>query len=202
MGVDQGLKKHFIIGNKQGVWKMGQTDTWEDIEQMIQIYDIETIVIDALPDLTVPRKLREKYPSKIWLHYYKREIRKGDFITWDYKTHTVYSDRTKIIQQVIDEMVERKIRFQMKPDELAAYVEAWKGVFKRVEQNSLGIDMDVWETTGEDHLVHATNYWRLAMEKVDGGATQIREWKDNTQIIDYTIAPEISKILENKEKEA
>ena len=107
LGVDQGLKKHWVLGNSQGIFKMGVTDKWQDIENLIKMYDVETAVFDALPDLTEPRKLRDKYPGIVWLNYYKKDIRKADFIDWDQATHTVYTDRTKIIEQVIDEMIDR-----------------------------------------------------------------------------------------------
>ena len=83
LGVDQGLQKYWVLGNQQGIFAVGQTDDWQDIEELIRVYDVETAVFDALPDLTEPRKLRDKYPGKIWLSYYKKEVRKADYIFWD-----------------------------------------------------------------------------------------------------------------------
>ncbi len=196
LGVDQGLQKHWVLGNQQGIFAMGQTDDWQNIEELIRVYDVETAVFDALPDLTEPRKLRDKYPGKIWLSYYKKEVRKADFIFWDYKTHTVYSDRSKIIQQVIDEMVNKKIRFQMKPDELGEYIRHWQTLFKTTEKDNLGIERDSWATQGEDHYVHATVYFRIALEKTTE-KTEVKEWQP-AQNITTNIAPEISKMVENQ----
>ena len=37
-------------------------------------------------------------------------VQKSDFISWDKDTRTVYSDRTKIIGEVIDKFIDRNIR--------------------------------------------------------------------------------------------
>ena len=199
LGVDQGLQKHWVLGNSQGIFAVGQTEEWQDIEELIRVYDVETAVFDALPDLTEPRKLRNKYPGKVWLNYYKKEVRKADYIFWDYKTHTVYSDRSKIIQLVIDEMVNRKIRFQMKKDELGEYIRHWSSLYKTTEQDSLGLERDVWATTGEDHFVHATNYFRLALEKTPGEETEVKEWAKQ-DIIHSNIAPDIKEEIRRQEQ--
>lgn len=200
LGVDSGIKKHWVLGNKQGIFRVGQTDDWAEIENLINLYDVEIAVFDALPDLTEPRKLRDKYPGKVWLCYYKKEIKRADFISWDYKSHTVFSDRTKIIQQVIDEMVNRKIRFQIKPEELEEYIRQWQNLYKITEKDSLGIERDAWETTGDDHFVHATNYFRIALEK--GGekeGTIIMEWKKEAPV-DPNQMPDIKKMAEESTK--
>ena len=197
LGVDQGLKKHYVLGNKQGIFKVGVVDKWERIEELIKIYDVERAVFDALPDLTEPRKLKEKYPGIIWLHYFKREVKKADFIFWDSKTHTVYSDRSKIIGQVIDEMVNRKIRFQMKAEDLEEYVKHWQSLYKTIEKDNMKIEREVWKTSGEDHLCFATLYWRLALDK-SGDAT-ISEWNKEEKI-NTGLAPEIQRIIKQNEQ--
>lgn len=195
LGADSGLKKHWVLGNKQGIFKIGVADSWEEIEKLMKVYDVETAVLDALPDLTEPRKLRDKYPGKVWLNYYKPEIKKADFIKWDYKTRTVYSDRTKIIQQVMDDMVSRSIKFQMRPEEMTDYIRHWESVYKITEKDKLGIERDVWETSGEDHFVHATNYFRLAMEKGQKEGTEIKSWEKQEK--SYTgLSPDVQKLAE------
>ena len=198
MGVDVGLRKHYVLGNQQGIFKVGTTDKWEEIEQLIKLYDIETVVIDALPDLTEPRKLRDKYIGKIWLSYYKKEIRKADFVNWDIKTHTVYSDRNKLIQAGIDKLINRQIRFQMKAEELIDYIKHWGSLYKITEKDNLGIERDIWETSGEDHFVHATNYFQLALEK-SGGEARVVNWEAEEKK-DYSLAPNIQEIIKKNEQ--
>jgi hypothetical protein len=196
LGVDSGLHKYFVLGNKQGIFKVGMVENWSEIEDLIKVYDVEMAVIDALPDLTEPRKLRDKYLGRIWLNYYKKEVKKADYIKWDYKTHTVYSDRSKIIQQVIDDLVNRKIKFQIDVNELSEYIRHWQSLYKITEQDNMGIDRDSWESNGDDHLIHATNYFRIALES--SGETNIKEFGLKKKI--YTdLAPSIEEELERQE---
>jgi hypothetical protein len=196
LGVDSGLQKFYVLGNKQGIFKVGMVENWVDVEEMIKVYDIEVAVIDALPDLTEPRKLRDKYLGRIWLNYYKKEVRKADYITWDYKTHTVYSDRSKIIQQVISELVDRKIKFQMDINELSDYIKHWQSIYKISEKDNMGIERDIWESSGDDHLIHATNYFRLALDL--SGDSTVKEYGLKKKVYDGT-APSIQEEIERQE---
>jgi hypothetical protein len=198
LGCDSGLKKHWVLGNEQGIFRIGVAKDWAEIEDLIKTYDTEIVVVDALPDLTEPRKLREKYLGKVWLNYYKKDVRKADFINWDEKTFTVYCDRSKIIQQVISEMVDRKIRFYMPPEDLKMYIAHWESMYKATEQDSLGIDRDVWDSTGEDHFVHATNYFRLGLERIKGGSGLMTEWKKEEKI-NSGLAPEVAKLVKGQD---
>ena len=65
----------------------------------------------------------------------------------------------------------------MKLEDLADYINHWSSVYKVVEKDSLGIERDVWESQGEDHFVHATVYFRLALERMGGGTT-IKKWEN------------------------
>lgn len=189
IGVDSGLKKHYVLGNKYGIFKVGVVDDWKDIEDLMKIYDVQTAVFDALPDLTEPRKLRDKYPGVVWLHFFKREIKKADFISWDDKTRSVYSDRSKIIQQIIDELIDRKMRFHVKPEELTDYIEHWGGLFKTQEKDTLGILRDVWESNGNDHYALATVYFRLSLDRT--GESFVKEWEDKQKAIDADMSPDV-----------
>jgi len=195
LGVDSGLHKYYVLGNKQGIFKVGMVEDWAEIEEMIKTYEVEMAVIDALPDLTEPRKLRDKYLGRIWLNYYKREVKKADFIKWDYKTHTVYTDRSKIIQQVIDDLVNKKIKFQIDIAELAEYVRHWQNLYKITETDNMGIDRDSWESNGDDHLIHATNYFRIALDM--SGESSIKDYEVKKRIYDGN-APSIEEELERQ----
>ncbi len=165
VGVDVGLKKHYVLGNKQGIFKIGTAERWEDIENIMRAYDVETAVFDALPDLTEPRKIQRKYPGKVWLSYFKREVRSSEYIKWDYNTHTVYSDRSKLIQEAIDDFYQRKVRFNLQPEELTDYARHWGALYRTTEKDSLGIERDVWESSGDDHWSFAHLYFKLALQK-------------------------------------
>jgi hypothetical protein len=191
IGVDSGIKKHYVLGNKQGIFKIGVVDDWKDIEKLMRIYDVQTAVFDALPDLTEPRKLRDKYPGIVWLAFFKREVKKGNFTKWDDEDRSVTTDRSKMIQQVIDELVKRKCRFQIDARELEDYIEHWEGFYKTKEKDSLGIERDVWETNGNDHYGFATVYFRLALDRT--GEAYIQDWEEK-QKTDPNMSPDVKEM--------
>ena len=196
IGVDVGMKKNYVLGNKQGIFKVGEVDSWGEIEELLRKYDVRRAVFDALPDLTEPRKLKEKYPGIVWLSFFKKEVRKADFVSWDSKTHTVYSDRSKIIQEVIDNFLDRKIRFQMKIEELKDYIKHWKALYKVKEKDIMGVERDIWESDGEDHFVFATIFFFLALGR--SGETKIEDWQKPEKVVD-NLVPDIQRIIRENE---
>lgn len=194
MGVDVGLTKHYVIGNAQGIFKVGTAQKWEEIEFLIRKYDIRQAVIDAMPDQTAPRELRDKYRGIVWLAYFRREIKKGDFVFWDKKSHSVYTDRSQIIQQVINEFSQRKIRFQMSVEDLSEYIQHWENIYMVKEEDSLGIERNVWESDGADHYVFATVYWRLAMIRGVGRAAVSEGKNKPASDVATNIAPDVREI--------
>lgn len=189
IGVDVGLKKHYILGNKQGIFKMGVVDDWKDITDLMKTYDVQTAVFDALPDLTEPRKIRDRYPGIVWLCFFKREVKKVNFTKWDSEDRSVYTDRSKIIQQVIDELVERKIRFHIPVEELGDYIKHWEAFYKTQEKDSMGILRDVWESIGANHFALATVYFRLALDRT--GESFVTDWQAKEEAKDHDMSPDV-----------
>lgn len=201
LGVDVGLTKHYVLMNRQGIFKVGVVENWEDIELLIRKYDVRIAVIDALPDLTEPRKLQQKYLGIIWLSYFKKEIQKAEYVKWDGASHTVYSDRGKMLGLLIDEFADNKTRFQMKPEELELYIKHWSNVYKVKKEDSLGIEHEIWDTSGENHLVMATLYARLALDKIGDGGTKLIEYSgEKLPTAPTNKAPSIDKILQHQNK--
>ena len=164
IGVDTGLTMHYVLGNKQGIFKIGSTKDWDEIEMLMRKYEA-TAVFDALGDLTKPRQLRDKYRGRVWLCYFKRDKDRPEAIKWDSKDMAVYADRSKIIQRVIDDFVDSKIKFYLRPDELNEYISHWETLSQIEETDNIGITRKIWETEGENHLLFATIYFWLALQK-------------------------------------
>jgi DNA-binding transcriptional regulator YdaS (Cro superfamily) len=198
MGVDVGLTKHFVLMNRTGVFQVGTTDNWEDINKLIRLYDISSCVIDAMPDQTEPRKLRDKYPGKVYLCWFKREIKKADFIQWDEKTRSVYADRSSIIEDVINKLVNRQIRYQVDPRELETYCRHWSNLYKIKETDSLGIERDVWESNGEDHFVFAQVYACIALRNIGLSETEVMSYKPVISPFKGNYAPDLSEIAKRQ----
>lgn len=166
IGADSGLIKHFVVGNKDGIFHYGKTKDWKELEKlMLRLNAI--LVIDALPDLTTPRILQEKYPGKVYLCSYGKDRKTQQLVRWgkDKEKGSVLVDRNRSIQLVIDEFKNRRIPIQGRPADWADYVDHFKNIYRTKEMDKQDRPVFVWcKKTTEDHWVHATVYWRTGMD--------------------------------------
>lgn len=174
IGCDSGLKKHYVLGNKDGIFYAGITPTWDTIRSLLKKYERSVAVIDALPDLTEPRKLREEFPGRVFLCHYARDRKTFQLIRWGKgeEAGNVTVDRNRMMQMVIDDFANRLVPLQGTPDDWAEYESHWATLYKITEVDTLGVPQFKWETSnGMDHFAHATLYWRVGMDrfKNDGG---------------------------------
>lgn len=172
IGVDSGLEKHFVCGNKEGLFYFGKTDTFDDIESLLKKWPRSIAVIDHLPDLTGPRKLREKYPGRVFLCHYARDRKTMQYVRWGKHNEAgnVVVDRNRMIQSVIDEFADGRIPLQGNAEDWAEYVQHWQTLYRLVEPDALGVPQFSWlSNNGLDHFVHATVYWRTGMDKYGKG---------------------------------
>lgn len=165
IGVDNGVKKHYVIGNKYGIFDIGITEDWKMIEDLRNRYNA-VMVIDALPYPNYPRKLADKYPGKVFVHYYQPDRKRIGIIRWD-QEGVVRSDRTKIIDSVVGDFNSRDITINMTERQLEDYIYHWEQLYRMIKLTPQGIRKPSWETIENkpDHFAHATIYWRVALEQ-------------------------------------
>lgn len=174
IGCDSGLKKHYVLGNKDGIFYAGIATDWAEIDSLLKKYDRSIAVIDALPDLTAPRALREKYPGRVFLCHYARDRKTFQLIRWgaNLEAGNVTVDRNRAIQMVIDDFATKKIPLQGTQDDWQEFESHFATLYKTTELDTLGVPVSIWNTSnGMDHWVHSCVYWRTGMDKFknDGG---------------------------------
>lgn len=158
IGCDSGLKKHYVLGNKNGIFYAGITPTWDTIRQLLKKYERSVAVIDALPDLTEPRRLREEFPGRVFLCHYARDRKTMQIVRWGKgeELGNVTVDRNRMMQMVIDDFANKAVPLQGTQDDWADYESHWSTLYKIVEVDTLGVPQFKWETSnGMDHFCHA-----------------------------------------------
>lgn len=178
MGVDNGIVKHYVIGNQYGIFRIGKTEDWQEIEDLRNQYDAY-MVIDANPYPTKPKELAKKYPGKVFIHYYGKDKHDMSVIRWGEgdAQGVVYSDRTKIIDAVVAKLNSQEIYFNLIERDLEEYIYHWTQMFRVVEEKANGITLAEWRhPEGKpDHYSHAHIYQEVAMQKTitQGGVVTI-----------------------------
>ncbi len=181
LGVDVGNIKHYVLGTELGVVKVGRFNKWSDLDDMMKFYN-PALVIDAMPDNTMSKYYVDTYPRALMSFFKDNKDNPQVIVWWGQSTQSstseernrngiVYSNRNRIIDKMIDEILNAKILFGMPSDlDLKAYVRHWETLRRVKEVDARGIESYVWDsTTGEDHYVFATLYYYLARLGVGGG---------------------------------
>lgn len=170
IGVDSGKTKHYVIGTRDGVFNYGKTDSWEDIERLRNLFDA-TMVIDALPDFTIPEYLAKKYRGKVYVNYYSENTKNMDtFIKGENDNRgRLDTDRTKGFDMLAGDISTQTVRFLMPFRDLQGennmgLIYHLGNIYRIIETDPKGIQKARWETKENkpDHWAHALLYWRLA----------------------------------------
>ena len=181
LGVDVGNMKHFVLGTELGVVKVGRFTDWNQLDDMMKKYD-PLMVIDAMPDNTASRHFVDTY-DKAYMSYFQDNQANPQTIVWwgkagepdtpGNKGKIVYSNRNRVIDQLIDDLLRAKIRFGTPSDaELRIFIDQWLTLRRVKVTDARGIEKYVWDsTTGNDHGVFALLYWSLA--RVTDGAGMV-----------------------------
>lgn len=168
MGIDNGVVKTVVIGNAYGIFKIYETESWEVIEEDIKKYNAH-FVIDANPYPRTPIELTNKYSGKGYIHYFVRDQKSAEIIKWGEreKSNIVESDRTKIIDLVVGELINKGVTYNLTLTQLEQYISDWTQLYREIKVNNQGIANPIWSTIEgrRDHFAFATIYWRIALER-------------------------------------
>lgn len=177
IGVDTGVKIWYVVGSQKGIFYWNQAEDYTEIEGLLKRYPKAIAVFDQGGDLILPRQLREKYPGRIFLCHYSVDRKTMQLVRWgkDNEAGNVIADRNRMIQLVIDEFKARRIPIQGSEGDWWEYWLHWNNIYRMQEENALGVKTSKWMRNGDDHLVHATVYWRVGMDKFGHGQGAILE---------------------------
>lgn len=174
IGVDTGLTTHLVAGNSKGLFYHDSSPGYAQFEELMRRFPKAVAVFDAHGDLQKPRELAQKYKGRIFLCYYRPDRKSQELVTWKEGENTVNADRNAIIQQLIDEFTGKRIPLLGSQDDWYDYWLHWNNIYAtEKEDKTTQIMKRVWERNGDDHLVHATVYWRVAMTRFGKGVGHV-----------------------------
>lgn len=178
IGVDSGLPMWVVIGNSKGIFYYGSVKTWDEIEQFMRRWPNSIVVGDQGGDLIGIRSLQQRYPHRVYLVYYRRDRKTQSIIKWgeNEEEGVVIVDRNKAIQLVIDEFTDRRLTLYGNKTDWHDYVTHWLNIYRTTEEDKSTMQPTyVWERNGADHLVHATVYFRVGLDKFRDTGTSFFE---------------------------
>jgi hypothetical protein len=173
IGVDTGIDIRYTIGNKYGLFFFGECKDYSELEKLLSRWPDAIMVIDQGGDIIGPRKLREKYPNRVFLCFFRQDRKNDTLTTWNDEDGTVVADRNKCIQLVVDEFTERRIPIYGSQSEWWDYWLHWSHIYRIEEYNeNTGTTVFKWMRSDRDDFALATVYWRIGMDRfMDSFAT-------------------------------
>lgn len=185
VGVDTGVDLRYVIGNKQGLVGYGQMKDYmpdaannlrleETLEYFLVKFPNSIMVIDQGGDIIGPRKLRAKYPGRVYLCHYAKDRKTMQLVRWGEKDESgnVNVDRNRMMQLTIDEVKERRWRlFNGTKSAWHDYWLHWSHIYRVWEEDTLGVPRYTWLRDGRDDWVHATIYWRVGIDRFGEGGS-------------------------------
>ena len=166
LGVDVGNIKHYVLGSERGIFKIGRFSAWSELDDIIKYWKPTSGVIDAMPDNTASKHYVDTYPF-MRMSFFQENTSNPQTIVWwgdNDKKGIVYSHRDRVIDKMLTDMLEAKFLIGAVPDkDFHTYIKHFETLRRTKVTNNKGIERYVWDsTTGEDHFVFATLYYRLA----------------------------------------
>jgi hypothetical protein len=181
IGVDTGIGINYVLGNKYGMFFYDKINNYEPLRKLMRDNPTAIMVIDQGGDIVHPRELREEFPNRVFLCFFRADQKNDTLVSWNDDEGTVTADRNKTLQLMIDEMATK--RFPIYGSE-ADWWEVWLelgGMYRTEEISKLGTPIFKWNkpSTGRCDYPFAMLYYRLGLDKISDQQATFHEGKSN-----------------------
>ena len=167
-GMDVGSRNRIIIADARECQDKpriihASLCSFADAEFFMNHYNIDFLVVDALPETQKAKELRDKFPGRVWLCYYS-ETQKEPKLTESGPDGEVYCRidvaRTESLDASHATILRREIEFPAAASALAEglFYTEMKGTTRIFNEDKGRFE---W-TKGQDHFRHSYNYMTLA----------------------------------------
>jgi hypothetical protein len=182
LGVDVGRRKHWVLGNASGIFRIGKTERREEIEEILRKYD-PIAVMDSGPERTWAEEFRKKF-LKLFICFYHKDTEQQRLVTWGglgaaktekefNKLGYVWIDRNRLIDDLVYNMQRGEVLFHLMREDLEEYIEHWQTMRRTEKVDAVGRKRYSWDSTsGVNHYASATWFYWVARSGFAGPAAE------------------------------
>lgn len=152
---------------------------WDRMAELMDVYDIRYFVIDGGYTPNEVIAFAKRFPSRVWVNWYKDDPKKAKIIRWQDEDFNgeqkefeeeikVLTERDRMIDWTLEDLRTGRIRFiNYKPEDEAIkkLIKHMEVVYKRTVTDKLGDISTEWVSSGKDDFLHALNYYKIARER-------------------------------------
>lgn len=140
IGLDVGKMLHYVVGDSEGIFYydevLADESGWKQIEGLLQKYSDSILMVDSMPDMYNPQRMKEMYPGRVFTCSFQKskESRVVRFATGeDHATVTI--DKDKMLDMLQSEIKDKRLLFFGTRDEWEDYYEHWSVLYKVIEED-------------------------------------------------------------------
>lgn len=167
MGIDVGSKLHVVIllrGEKSRILFCGELDHFEEVDLLINKFNVREFVCDALPETRKARELVNRFKYKGWLCFYNDNM-KGDY-AWKEDERIVSVNRTESMDVGTLAIHRKSVILPQQTVIIEKFADQCSNTAKVVDENKVtGSKKYVYKKLGPDHYRHAYNYAQIAASR-------------------------------------
>lgn len=174
IGVDTGIGINFELMNKHGTFSYDKVNNYEPLRKLMRDNPSAIMIIDQGGDIVHPRELREEFPNRVFLCFFRPDQKNDKMITWNDDEGTVVADRNRLIQLCVDEIMDKRSPFYGTEGDWNEYMLEWLGMYRTQEESTLGTPVFKWNkpATGRCDYPFAHVYARIGLDRfMDESAT-------------------------------
>ena len=178
LGVDVGTKLHFEVTDyefdvnnpsmdvnlmaKGRVLRAGSVANFEELDQLMVLYNVSQCVIDANPERRKALEFAQRFPGRVHLCFYITGLNNANPITLQPQFYAVKVDRTSWLDMSLSRF--RNGTLTLPADIDAEYWPHLKALVRRYERShDDNIVARYVNASTADHLAHARNYNEIAL---------------------------------------
>ncbi len=180
-GIDQGKSggggtHYMVIGNNEGIFGLETVHSWTELDEHMRSYNVNSCVVDYLPDTEEAVKFEARWPGKVLFNYQIKEHKSTDTFRFDELKKFVYTDRHRMIGTVVKAFLAGGIKVYMNPNDIKlvgtgqkdykSYCAQAETLYRDEEKTKDGDWKLVWRSiNNKDHWFLATCYYYAAKER-------------------------------------
>jgi hypothetical protein len=171
MGIDVGSNLNCVVVDVAKPHRVIHIDTYkqfEDLDRVMLKYNVQQVVLDALPETRKVKEFIARHKSKSWACFYS-EHQKGSY-AWKEDERIVSVNRTEVLDTMTGSLLERRIIMPQASTNVGLMAYQIANLAKVIEEDrETGERRATWRKLGPDHYGHALSYSLIAASRLKHG---------------------------------
>lgn len=162
---------HYVVGNKDGLFYNrvcnDVKDPYAEISTLLNRWKKVFIIADQVGDVIGLKTLQAKHPGRIFIAWLKTDPASQNIVKWGEgpERGSVSVGKSAVMQQVIDEMRDKRFVINGEAEDWQDFTREFGDVYRLWETNAVGQKVSTWESSGPQHFIKATLFYRVGLER-------------------------------------